>query len=251
MAKKIKLKDLADEPDFTTQLTGVTRISLDDLKDLEPAPLENKPENFAEEPQKLTEPKRSTLGKSRRVTSEPKAPPRVMETLTLKKDVTLATFRKLLSLGLIALIVDVVIHFMKVFEEVDVLNPENFVSVLPGDTPQETGLRIMGILVLSYFLAPTDSLKLNERGINAKHTAVMNFFWTSVPVFITWEEIAKAEYSFRLLEPVLFFFDREGEALGQIDFQITSRPEFFRLIEKFAGVHHPIMKLKKEIIPAR
>lgn len=245
MAKKIKLKDLDDEPELSGRSTSVTKISLDDLKDetrVIPAITSETP-STANPTAPITTKKVSSPAR----TPEPRPIALPSESYNLDKNIVLSVLSKAFSLAIVALVLDITLHILKFLEGVDVLVIENYKSVLMGEDFQGNALRVGGLFVVSYFIAPTSALRMNERGIFANHVSVMSFMWTSAESFVRWEEIYKVDFAVRMFEPMIFLKDINGEILAQFDFQLQNRKEFFRIVEKHAGASHPLSRLKSEL----
>lgn len=233
MTKKLKIKDLENDPNLpadktesTTQVIG--KLSIDDLSDDYEIPIAPKGT-------------RTESGEKNRTTESA-----VDNLVYFERNFYISYFSKAIS-SLVALFcLDLTSHLMKVLDGVDVMNLSNFHSIFLGGSTNWLICKIAAFLLLVFFLASKKEIVANKKGIYGTNAVFFhNIFFVSKKVFIPWGKIAKVELKMRLFEPYLFFYGPKNEKLGDLEFSVRSREAFFQYIEKYAGRNHPLFNIKK------
>jgi hypothetical protein len=262
MVKKLKIKELKDDPESLGQdRDDLTRISLDDLDlevSLEVPDIKNSVENTDTINKELSGPKTSPikeivekkLDSSKADTKKTQVETRVEvidDQLSLERNQINLHLFKGLSFAFIFLILDLIMHLFKILEGVDILSFENFDSIYFNNDQLLNFAKILGFFLIVHWMTPKGRVMLNRRGIFCQHVMVMNLFYSSSQVFLSWDEIKSVKYNVSFFEPYLFFYGADKVELGQIDFTIEQKKEFFKFVEKNAGKNHPIAIVQKEI----
>lgn len=251
MTKKFKIKDLEVEPDVDSRTRhDYTKINLDDLTEDESAVITPQP---TAPPPIFEEPPITKTEVQPKITNEAKENVTIKvieaskEQFTFKRNLFHAYFFKVLGFATALLVLDLAGHFLKFFEEIDVLKMENFKSMFYGTDPKWNIIKLVSFLVGAYLLTSDEKLVVKKTGIECRRFETMMIFFTSTKVVLSWEDIVFVKYKVSLFEPYLFFYGVNNEELGRIDFALDSREDFFRFIEKYAGKNHPLYKIKGHI----
>ena len=258
MTKKFNIKDLEQDPDRTSQgMADYTKISLDDLVEDEqsiPTPDKNEPtlneENSPPSPGtevpkiKLNIPSKSKQDVKEAVVTRVELS---KDQVSFKRNQMYSFLLKLLGFSTILIALDLTAHVLKVLEKIDISKIENFDSIFYGLDMKWNMIKFFVFLTGTYMITPDDKLVLNRYGIECRSVEVLNMFFVSSKVMLTWDEIAAVEYKVKLFEPHLFFYGINKEKIGQIDFNLESPDEFFKTIEKYAGKHHPLFKIRAKL----
>lgn len=152
---------------------------------------------------------------------------------------------KMSSFLFIMTVFEVLVHGLKYFDGVDILDPANFSSFFFGTYTELNILKVLLMILVVYLMTPYGKLIVNRKGILCHKVDMMYFFFTSQRVFLKWGDIARVEYHLRFFEPHLFFYDKEGKVLGQIDFSLRSPRDFYSFVDQNVGKNHPINQTKK------
>ena len=258
MTKKFKIKDLEIDPDGDGRTRAdFTKISLDDLSDeVKVVPnVVTAPAAIEKALPPLPVPEIRTIKEEKVDKAKSEIKEKVIPKVEVSKDqVSLQRKQlyvylfKVLSFATIVVALDVAIHFLKFFEHVDVLKIENFDSILIGVDLKWNVIYLFSFLSGVYLITPDEKLIMSRVGIQCRRVDVMNMFFTSTKVMLTWDEIITVKYKVKLFEPYLFFYGANEEAIGQVALNLESPKEFFQLVEKYAGRAHPLFKIQSSIV---
>jgi hypothetical protein len=262
MVKKLKIKELHEEPERSGQDIGdLTMISLDDLAsdttlevpDLEApavhpgtdamAPSRSRPVSSKESQEKKPEPSGS-VAKKKHVETRVEI---INDQVSFERNQLNLHIFKGLSVAFILFALDLILHFLQILDGVEVLKLENFDSFYFNDDQLLNLAKIVAFFLVVHWMTPKSKLTINRRGIFCQHVTIMNLFYSSSQVFLSWDEIKSVKYNVRLFEHYLFFYGDDNVELGQIDFTIDQKKEFFKFIEKNAGKNHPVTIVQKDI----
>lgn len=175
----------------------------------------------------------------------PKPSREVLESVTFDRSIAHLYFYKMFSFLFIMSTFELLMHFLKHLDGLNVFDPANFTSYFFGTYTEWNILKVMVLVLVVYVMTPHEKVMMNKKGILCHRVDLMYFFFTAQRVFIQWDEIAKVEHHLRFFEPYLFFYDKEGKVLGQLDFSLSRPEDFFYFIEKNVGKNHPIFSTKK------
>jgi hypothetical protein len=240
MEKKIKLDELPDEIRVEEKTQAVSRIS---LKAISAPPQEEIPVA-----QKLER----AIDKNRTVKKviEPIIPvikkPAPLENVFFVRNSSKSFWLRSLSLVMVLVMLDLVMHFIKSIEGVDVMDWENYQSLFLIGGDGWWPLKICALLLVAYMLTPNSPIAANAKGIYASQVQLLNIFYTSQLVYIPWQDIHSVSFESRFFEPYMFFYGKNKEKLGQIEFTPKDGKAFFKYIASEVGKGHPIVLAKEK-----
>jgi hypothetical protein len=166
-----------------------------------------------------------------------------------ERNLIVSYFSKAFSTLVVLICLELVSHFMKFFDEVNVLNTENFHSLFFSGEMRWVLCKIVGILILVYFISNKDQIVLNKKGLYCVKPEITDtIFFTPKNIFIPWEKMASVELKMRLFEPYLCFYDSKETKLGHLEFSIAAKDKFFTYVERHAGKDHPLYKIKESLL---
>lgn len=149
--------------------------------------------------------------------------------------------QKLLSFLFIFLIIDVVNHMFKFFDGINILNYENYVSIY---TQQDIGffvIKIILLLMYIYFITPSKPILINSEGIYCiKNSLTNTFLLRSETLLLKWSDIRDAKLKHKLFEAYIYFYNKDGDKIGMLNFCLEEQDKFYQAIKKFGGANHPI-----------
>lgn len=251
MTKKIKIKDLEDstvfhekrseeapKPESKARVRGARKLSIDELEDDEILPKEKK-----------AEVSKNSVSQSI-VTPSPeiKTPPKKKDELVYFSRSFFASFLiKIANVFLVFLVLNLV-YFLLTYLDGRVINLEDFVSFTLSGSKKWFILKGAGLLILAYFFTNKKDVRILTGGIFCNKTQIVHsVFFSSQEVYLPWTEIKSVRYKFRFFEPYLFFYDEEEVLIGQLEFSLKNKKDFFLRVEKFTGKNHPLVKIQEEI----
>lgn len=247
MTKKFKLKDLEQEADQNARDETYKKISLDALKEETRVYVPVEEEDPAVHPEspktQKRDPQKSISNKKVIVREEV-----VNEIIEIDRDGLKSFFLRALTFAVIFFAVDVVLHFLKILDQVDVLNPASFDSVYFSGNETWNVVTGVAFLLVVNFLTPSDKILMNTKGLRCRKAEVTNFIVISSQILLQWNEIASAEYKYRFFEPYIFFYSLDCEEIGHIDVTFKNNDDFFKAVGKLAGVDHPVYKLRSQLV---
>lgn len=251
---------MTKKPKEANEEFTVTKITLDDLPNAEktqvvaprleiatpppesvptPAP---KKVTVNEALKKFEQPSKPTPVKGRGIE---KIPPKVsLDVMAFDRSFTRLYLMKLLSFLFAAVLFEVAAHFIRFYDGVDVMDLNNFRSIIFTHQPEWNGAKILGLLLFTLFMTSTDRFILGPKGILCHKVNIMRSIYTTDKVFLEWEKVAKVEPQLRLFEPFLFFYDAEGKELGFVDFTLKDRGAFNRYVKETFPKEHPLRQMK-------
>ena len=261
MTKKFKIKDLDNEADLTSRSDkDYTKISIDDLKDETKIDLvlpQKSPEKINEKPKKPKDNPSPTVELKKVVPAVAKAEAKP-EKIVAKAEVISDHVRfnrhqlhsyilKVLSYATVLIIIDLVIHFLKRVDDIDVLKLDNYHSIYFGQDLNWNVIRVGCFLLFIFLITSNEKLVVNKKGIYCSKIDLINFLFTSSKVYLSWDEIAEVKYKIKFFEPYLYFYGKNEKQLGQVDFFLENADDFFKYIEQNAGKDHPLYKAKAQL----
>jgi hypothetical protein len=231
MTKKIKIKDLEDDPNLPKPKEERTSQVMDwgDVERLPEDEISIEPKNTPKENLEVRE-----------------KPRQVVEKLVyFKRNFLVSYFTKCFSVFLVFVTLDFISHIMKFFDGVNVTDFSNFQSIFLGGGTNWVICKLIGFLIGVYFISNKDNIVANKKGLYCVNPEITDtIFFTPKNVFIPWEQMSKVKLKMRLFEPYLFFYDNNDNKLGHLEFSVESREKFFSYIESNTGKTHPLVLIK-------
>lgn len=231
MVKKFKIKDLEDDPNLPLEKSESDSRTIKTITDIDMLPDE------------------AEIVKSKPVVEIPSLPvnsnTQKEKPVYFERNIVVSYFSKGLSVSVALLSFELISHFIKYFNEIDVFNRENYHSYFFSGNSNWVLCKVVAVFIFVYFITNKESIVMNKKGIQCIDSEIGDFLlFKQENVFITWDQISRLELKIRLFEPYLYFYDSKENQLGHVEFSIKDKDKFFTFIEKNAGKDHPICKLK-------
>lgn len=232
MTKKIKIKDLEDEPNLPlneTEFNCRVGVDVDELH-----------EDVVLDAHKIN------VKKEKHVIKEKIEIP-IEVLMYFKRNTLLSFFSKLISTSVIILILEFISHSMKFFEDVNIKDIDNFQSMIFNGNTSYIFCKIVALLLFIYFITNKNEVTVNKNGIYVtKGELIDKVFFTTKITFLPWNNIKKVTLKMRMFEPFVFFYNEKNEIQGYLEFSLLDKKSFFKYVEQYAGSEHPFLKVKEQ-----
>lgn len=268
MVNKKKLSDLEEDKELvnlernTSNNLELEKLSIDDLDDnnesTESSSISEQPAQKFKEPERVVD-KENLKFKQKKTSKENQIASKIVEQSNPKKEkvvrkyfkrnITKSFLQKTLGFIIILIAIDLVNHFMKFFDEVQVLNIENYSSIYLLDKPIVILIKASFLLFFIYFITPKEGVVVESEGLYCfKNSLTSSFVLNSDVVFVKWGDIKSIEQKHKFFELYFCFFDEEDYEIGMLNFCVEDEAPFFKFVKKYAGEKHPLSKLEGNLL---